>query len=291
MTDAMQTFRRSPEGQEFDAAYDRVLGTWPTGTTTTMVPTRFGDTHVTSAGPTDGRPVVLLPGSGATSMAWTGQATELRRHHRVVAVDILGDVGRSVPTGEPVTNVDDLMLWLDDVFAGSALRRPSILAHSYGAMIALAFALRRPADVDRLVLLDPNSCFTGMRAAYLAHALPLLLRPSEERQRRFTAWETGGAVLDADLSRLSELGAAHHPRRRPIVPRRPSSSALRSLQATTTVVLAGSSRIHDSAAVRDRIQKNWPSISTRILDGATHHTFPDSPRAELGVAIHDALTR
>ena len=224
-------------------------------------------------------------------MAWTGPATELSRHHRVFAVDILGDVGRSVPADEPAKTVDDLMLWLDDVVTGSALRRPSVVAHSYGAMIALAFALRRPADVDRLVLLDPNSCFAGMRAAYLAHALPLLLRPSEERQRRFTAWETGGAVLDADLSRLSELGTAHHPRRRPIVPRRPSSTELRELRVDTTVLLADRSRIHDSVAVDRSIRANFPSIHSRLLGDATHHTLPDRPHEDVSRALLEVLAQ
>ncbi|AHD23957.1 hypothetical protein Y013_23490 [Rhodococcus pyridinivorans SB3094] len=72
---------------------------------------RFGTTRVTECGPPGAPPVLLLPGAGATSMVWFANAAALGEAHRLLAVDIIGDVGRSVADGDPVRNVDDLLGW------------------------------------------------------------------------------------------------------------------------------------------------------------------------------------
>ncbi|WP_371675045.1 alpha/beta fold hydrolase [Streptomyces sp. NBC_01276] len=81
--------------QEFFAAYDALLARWPAGTTEIDVPTPYGTTRVHAYGPADATPLLLLHGGGSTGTVWFANARALGARHRVLAVDILGDAGRS----------------------------------------------------------------------------------------------------------------------------------------------------------------------------------------------------
>ena len=284
------SFAESDEGRVFHAAYDALLAKWPRGTVVHDLVSRFGTTRVTEYGPPDASPVLLLPGAGATSMVWFANAAALGETHRVLAVDIIGDVGRSVAGGDPVRSVDELLEWFGSVADALGATRYALVGHSYGAMIALAATVRTPHRVDRLVLLDPNSCFTGMRFGYLLRALPVLVRPTAARERAFLEWETRGAHLDPDWVTLMALGAAHFPTAKTIVPRRPSSEELGRCTADTTVVLAPFGRVHDPDKVARAARKALPSCRVVTLTAGTHHTLPMYPSDEVDVVLRDALS-
>ncbi|QOW00113.1 alpha/beta fold hydrolase [Rhodococcus pyridinivorans] len=283
------SFAESDEGRAFYAAYDALLAKWPRGTVIHDLDSRFGTTRVTEYGPPEAPPVLLLPGAGATSMVWFATAAALGEAHRVLAVDILGDVGRSVADGDPVRNVDDLLGWLGSVADALGATRCALVGHSYGAMIALAAAVRTPHRVDRLVLLDPNSCFAGMRPGYLLRALPVLLRPTAARERAFLGWEARGAQLDPGWITLMALGAEHFPTAKTIVPQRPSSEELGRYTAETTVVLAPFGRVHDPDKVARAARQALPSCRIVMLTAGTHHTLPMYPSDEIDTVLRDAL--
>jgi pimeloyl-ACP methyl ester carboxylesterase len=77
----------------FARAYADAVARWPVPVTAQTAATDFGATHVLACGA--GPAVVLLPGGGATAVAWAGVAAELSRGHRVVAVDPVGQPGLS----------------------------------------------------------------------------------------------------------------------------------------------------------------------------------------------------
>lgn len=190
---------------------------------------------------------------------------------------------------ERIRDVDDLMGWLADVLDALGVESAAVVAHSYGAMVALAFAIRNPARVDRLVLVDPNSCFAGFRAGYLVRAMPLLLRPNAARLRALVDWETAGTPIDSDWLELVVFGAEHFPATKPVVPQRPRASELSGIQCPMTVVLAGRSRVHDIRRVEKSVRKSVPSARTVVLDGATHYSVPMTSATDLLDVLDDAL--
>lgn len=266
----------------FLSAYRDVLAQWPVVPEPVDVPTRFGTTRVQVCGPAGGEPLVLLPGGGATSAVWFANVEALSGSHRVLAVDVMGDAGRSVPDPRrPMRTSSDLMSWLDQVLdhfvpagpAVPAVPAVALCGHSYGAKIALAYALHAPHRVRRLALLDPTACFAGMSLRYLLHALPLLVRPSERRLRAFLGWEAGEAALDPAWLNLAAIGAAECPTRL-AVPRRPRRAQLRGLTTPTQVVLAGRSRAHDVGRVGAGVRRLLPGAAVAVLPDVSHHGMP-----------------
>ncbi|GLW48751.1 carboxylesterase [Streptomyces sp. NBRC 14336] len=256
------------------------------------VATPFGATHVNVCGPVDGPPVVLLPGGGgATSAAWYRQAAELSRTRRVFAVDLVGAPGRSVPDRDRrLRTVADVSAWLDALFDGLGVTAADLCGHSYGAWLALHHALRAPARVRRLVLLDPTQCFAGFRPGYLLRALPSLVRPSPGRVRAFLEWETGVAALDPAWLALEEA-AAGFPSVRPVTGPRPAAQALRGLDLPVLVLLAGGSRTHDAVKVAARAEALLPRAEITVLPGVSHHALPHGAPAEADRRLLDFLNR
>lgn len=284
-------FTSTPAGREFFGLYQALREHWPTDATDADLPSRFGTTHTTSWGRGSGTDLVLLPGAGATLTEWFTVAEPLGAHRRCHAVDFIGDPGLSVPGRDRIRSVDDVLEWLQTTLASLRADRPILVGHSYGAMVALAFALRHPEQVSGLVLLDPNSCFGPMRMQYLAHAVPILLRPSRSRQRTLLEWETGGAALDHQWLELSAIGAAHFPSTRPRVPRRPKTAALAELTVPVSVILAANSRVHDVGKIADSARNSLSHCQVDIIDGATHHSLPMLPRPAVTTVLTSACTQ
>ncbi|QTI69851.1 alpha/beta hydrolase [Gordonia polyisoprenivorans] len=290
MADA-HAFTSTHAGRQFFDHYQALRERWPTDATDADLPSRFGTTHTTSWGRSTGTDLMLLPGAGATLTEWFAVARSLGRHRRCHTVDFIGDPGLSVPGRDRIRSVDDVLEWLETTMTSLHAARPILVGHSYGAMVALAFALRHPEQVSGLVLLDPNSCFGPMRMQYLAHAVPILLRPSRSRQRKFLEWETGGAALDHQWLELSAIGAAHFPSTRPRVPRRPKTATLAGLAVPVSVILAANSRVHDVGKIADSARNSLPHCHIDIIDGATHHSLPMLPQPAVTTVLTSTCTQ
>ncbi|MHC5907267.1 alpha/beta fold hydrolase [Streptomyces sp. S6] len=269
----------------FDLVYDELRARWPESTEERDVGTPYGRTRVHVYGRVDGSPLVLLPGGSATGLVWFGNAPVLGERYRVHAVDLLGDAGRTERRGVPLKSADDLTVWLDAVLDGLGLSRTHLCGHSYGAWLAVRYALHAPRRVDRLALLDPTQVFAGFRPGYLLRALPALIRPSEARARAFLSWETGDARPDETWQRLYALATAL-PGRKLIAGGRPRTAGL---TMPVLVLLAERSRAHHAVKVADRARRTLPRVEVVVLPGATHHSVPPTAPEQLNERLMDFL--
>jgi pimeloyl-ACP methyl ester carboxylesterase len=108
--------------------------------------------HNNSGGQGDEIPLVMLHGLGATADTWRLCAPHLCRNHRVVAFDQRGH-GRSDQPGDGY----DLVTIAEDAvhcMASLGLGKVALIGHGWGARVALVLAVRHPALVSHLVLVD-----------------------------------------------------------------------------------------------------------------------------------------
>lgn len=138
-------------------------------------------------------PLILSSGLGGSAAYWAPNSGALAERHRVIAYDHRG-TGRSEREVEGILTVEDMA---DDVIAlmdGLGIERAALIGHAAGGLAGLALALKAPARLARLVVvngwarLDPYTgrCFDARLAllqgggirAYL-RAQPLFLYPPQ----------------------------------------------------------------------------------------------------------------
>ncbi len=118
-----------------------------------------GPTHVIEGGSPGGPPLVLIHGSDGVALDWPISPlwAHLSGHTRLIAPDRPGHGHTPAPAGSPVTvevNVRRLRQVLDALASGEPV---TLLGHSYGAAVALAFAAAHPERVRALVLIAPTA--------------------------------------------------------------------------------------------------------------------------------------
>lgn len=102
-----------------------------------------------------GSPVVLIHGSGPGVTGWANwrlAMPELAKHARVIAPDMAGFGYTERPAGI-VYNKETWMRQLVDLIDALEIAQVDLVGNSFGGAIALAFAIRHPARVRKLVLM------------------------------------------------------------------------------------------------------------------------------------------
>lgn len=100
----------------------------------------------------DGPPVVLIHGFAASMQTWDAVAASLADDHRVIALDLKGFGWSDRREGDysPQAQARVVLALLDHL----GVDRAMLVAHSWGASVALATAIAAPERVERLALYD-----------------------------------------------------------------------------------------------------------------------------------------
>ena len=100
----------------------------------------------------EGSPVVLIHGYASSLDTWSGLIPRLAELHRVIALDLKGFGWSDRPAGDysPEAQAALVRGLLDELKVG----RVAVVAHSWGAAVAVALALGSPERVERLALYD-----------------------------------------------------------------------------------------------------------------------------------------
>jgi pimeloyl-ACP methyl ester carboxylesterase len=123
------------------------------------------------AGPDDGPAVVLIHGLASDSNTWDKVIPALAAQGvRVVAVDLLGHGYSDKPARH--YGLDDFAEQLNDLFAALGLESATVVGHSLGGAIAVAFGYLYPQHLDRLVLVSAGGLGREVHAMLRAASLP-----------------------------------------------------------------------------------------------------------------------
>ncbi|WP_223767917.1 alpha/beta fold hydrolase [Streptomyces huiliensis] len=282
----MGAFTGDEARTRFLAAYDRAMAHWPEPREERDVPTAFGTTRVHVYGKGDATPVVLLPGRNATPAVWSANVAALGAARPVLAVDVVGEPGRS-PQTAPLRTPEAMAAWLEEVLDGLGLERTHLLGMSYGGWAAANHATRAPGRIASLTLLDPARTLAPLRPGFVTGAVLAVLSRSEERRRRYFGRVIGdcGAGAEAAEAQLRVLlEALDGFRGRLPQPRKLTDDELRSITVPALVLLGGDSLAADAhrAAARTRL---LPDARVRIVPGAGHTI----PAAELNSRVPEFL--
>lgn len=119
-----------------------------------MVNTRYGETHVLSAGDPHKPTIAFIHGINVNALGWKHQIERLSRDYHVIAPDVIGFSGRSIPVRLPYHGAE-YALWLQDVFDAMHVNSAVLVGSSGGGHSVLKYAVHFPQHTAGLVLINP----------------------------------------------------------------------------------------------------------------------------------------
>jgi pimeloyl-ACP methyl ester carboxylesterase len=268
---------RTPQGEAaYLAAYDAAMKLWPVPYEAMEIPSQFGMTHVVASGPKDAPPLVLLHGYWATLTMWTPNIVDFTRDHRVYAIDVMGQPGKSIPD-EPVRDAADYRAWLTTTLNGLHLERVSLLGMSYGAWLALNYAVAAPERVQRLVLLSPAASILPLVRQFSLRGMLMVLFSTRFAVKSFMRWlgfnESSGDTDARNVVDLIYLGLKHFrvPRETlRVAPTVFSDDQLRMMQVPTLLLIGDHEVIYDPARALARARRLIPDFQGELVPRASH---------------------
>lgn len=262
-------FRSDQARERFLAVYDDAVDRlWPSSSAQSDVVTSFGTTRVHLLGSGEQAPFVLLPGAAGPALGWYAYVGRLATMRPVIAIDPVGEPGRSVQT-RAIDSGEEWSQWLDEVLAGLDVGRAHLVGTSYGGWVAMCHALRSPHAVASLALLDPGGFGkTSMKfIAWLTMCgmASFLPRPI----RRALAGPLRNVMLRAD-ELMPVAKATFGFRRRHILPTPLTDDDLERITAPTLMLLGSRSQLYDAQEVAARVTRHMPHAVAEIVPEASH---------------------
>jgi pimeloyl-ACP methyl ester carboxylesterase len=135
-----------------------------------------------------GPPVLLLHQTPRSWDEFRELIPLLARHHRVVAMDMLG-FGASAPAGAPQT-IEAMAGSALDLLDALDLTRCAVLGHHTGALVALELAARAPERVTGLVLSSPPWPDAAYRRSHAAGPAVDTAERAADGSHLLTLWGT-----------------------------------------------------------------------------------------------------
>ncbi|MGY6652305.1 isochorismatase family protein [Amycolatopsis sp. TRM77291] len=245
--------------------------------------------HVLDYGPSDGVPVLVLPGITSPAVTMDFVARELTDLVRPLVLDVRG---RGLSDDAPDYDLASYAADVEAVVDGLGLRDPILFGHSMGARIAARAATGRP--YRGTVLADPPLSGPG-RAPYpttldaflgqlaqarrgtdadeVARSWPRWPRREQELRARWLSSCSRSAIAATHAGFESEDFFDDWPK----------------VPAPTYFLYGGASPVVTAAGAAEAAERN-PSAELVEIPGAGHMIFWDEPEAALG-ALRDALRK
>lgn len=286
---------KTPEGEAaFMAAYDAVMKLWPVPYEEQEIPTRFGLTHVAASGPKGAPPLVLLHGYMGTATSWAPNIADLSKDHRVYAIDVMGQPGKSIPD-EPIRSDADYVAWLSAVLNSLHLDRISLAGTSFGGWVALNYAAAEPERVRKLVLLSAGGLLP-INKQFILRGMLMMFFPTRWTVKSFMRWagfSTAPGELDVTpIVNLMYLGMKHF--RMPkdtqrIVANPLSDYDLHEMHVPTLVLFGESEVLCDPVDALARARRLIPDFRGELLPSSSHDMCV-SQRAIVDARIREFLS-
>jgi len=264
---------RTPECQvSYFEAYEKTLGLWPVPVESLDVPTRFGVTHVNVCGVKDSPPLILFHGAAISSTQWYPNVESLSQQYRIYAPDILGEVGKSIRTGDPL-KPEDYPIWISDLLAGLDLESAHVGGLSLGGYIALTMAIKLSNRVKKLILMAPAGIAPLRKTSYPRMAIafvPFLSRKIKQR----VILGTYTPILEPLIDQVTKTGDFRY---NLFLPPNYSDDELQLVKASTLLLIGENEVIFNIQRIMNRCQQNIPVMTTRVIANAGHALSIDQP--------------
>jgi pimeloyl-ACP methyl ester carboxylesterase len=258
---------KSEAGREAILAfYPDILARWPQPVEQRQIPTSLGSTFVAACGDPTAPPLVLLHGSSANVLMWTGDVQTYARHFRVYALDIPGEPGQSQAVRPEMTG-PAYADWLLELFQALEIRRACLAGISLGGWMALKFATAHPERVQALALMCPAG-IAAQKMSFLYKSI-LFSLAGKKGKESILRMVYGGTSIPYELMDHIRLISDQFLPRKAVIPLF-SNAELRRLEMPLVLYAGEQDTLLPSQKVVERLERLLPQAKIHLLPGVGH---------------------
>lgn len=263
----------SPEGKEkILECYDKMLSKISTPFESVFVDTRFGKTHVLTAGPTDGEPLVVFHGGNVVNPITLRWFEPLAKKFKVYAPDTIGHPGKSDEVRlSPGSN--EYGNWVLDILDSLAIEKANFIGPSYGGGILFRFATVAPTRIKKAVFLVPSAIANGSYWSMITKILiPLFMyRKFPSKKRLIKATE---AMFDEKIDEdvLEQVGYVYrYVHLEKEFPKFITKGELENFTAPSFLIAAENDLFFPAKLIVPKAQKTIPNlVRVKVMEKSSH---------------------
>ena len=266
----------TPENRaKYLTAYEAMFSLWKVPYAPVEVSTKYGSTHINVSGPADGHPLVLLHAAGLSSTVWFASIAALSARHRVYAVDVIGDAGKSV-ADRVLGKRADYAQWLREVFDELNIESADLLGHSYGGWLTLNMAMAYPERLRKIVLLAPAASFRplGFITKLILYLGEFKIHPPAGSMLKSIAAK--GTVLEEAFVHLMEM-VTRYCSPATMYPTVYTDEELKQIDHPALLLIGSEEKIYNPQKAIKRAQHWMPHLRAEIVSDAGHLLIMDRP--------------
>jgi pimeloyl-ACP methyl ester carboxylesterase len=298
------------------AWYDSFVDTFEFPFESQYVDTRFGRTHMLTAGPKGAEPTVLVQAIAGSAPLWYRQIPALAHQYRVYALDTPGQPGRSDPN--PPSLLDNgYTLWLPDVLDALEVDSAHFAGVSSGGRYVMRLAIAAPSRVCSIVMLSPTGLVNARFPIRIWFNNVLSKKKDadtleDELSTRSFLPASASRGFDRHLARAMALATRHfrlgksldlYNEEKGRIKIWQSMRVLRTLFFAETrrslkglktpglVILGERDMLYNSHRLTRRIQRSMPTIHVEIIPGTGHSATYDEPERVNGLILRFLQSR
>jgi pimeloyl-ACP methyl ester carboxylesterase len=248
-----------------------------------------GEMQVVEGGPRDGDPIVLIHCFSCAIDWWDGVRPALERHHRVIAIDLLGHGGSEKP-GSGYTPQNQAKL-VAEALRQLHVREAEIVGHSLGGAVSVALATQDPDLVKRVAIIDmpPDDSYGDLGFIAGLAFEPILgealwtIKPDFSIRDGFkVAFAPGFDVPDAfvdDVKRLTYTAYDESPERtEDFIGEKSLDRRMRSTGKPLMVLMGAEEQIvNDPERALRQYARGDPGTETHLIAGSGHSPNVEKP--------------
>lgn len=270
----------SPQGETaYMAFYDAAMKLWPLPCEERSLETRFGRVHAILSGEPDAPALLLLHAAHTSSTIWIPNVKALGARFRLIALDLLGHLGKSMPTRR-LSHSADCAAWITEALDQLEVEQVRVLGLSAGAWFGLNLALHEPDRVEGVAACSPLGAFGPVSLGALLRLLPLAFRPSRRLSERYIRWLCAeGATLDETLREQFLVGMEHFKGRHPelFIPRPFTPGELERIVPPVLLLLGQEEVMYSPRQVVKRAVTYLRDVEVEVIPRAAHLLTIEQP--------------
>ncbi len=273
---------RSRSGEAaYMEAYATTLKLWPMEYEERDVETSYGRVHLLLSGQPDAPPLLMLHATNASATMWFPNIRELGLRFRLIAPDLLGHAGRSVPTRR-IASPGDAAAWISETMDAVKVDQAHLLGLSMGAWLALNLAVHAPERVGHIAACSPIGAFVPVSAGLMLRMMTMLALPIRPVYESYIRWVSArGSTLNETLAEQFVQGMQHFRTRNPafFMPTPFTDEQLTGLPHPILLLLGEEEVMFNHRQALKRAQSLLQDLEVGVIPGAGHMLTLEQPES------------